>query len=94
MNDSCHSSETAITVIRNGVGFMAQSIYKVNIYLSRIRISKICIAPEIFKRQSVFLYNLGRLNDFVGQKCLKLKLRSAFVNTNVKLIFHKIVGLQ
>ena len=42
MNDSCHSSETAITVIRNGVGFMAPSIYKVNFYLSRIRISKIC----------------------------------------------------
>ena len=37
------------------------------------------IAPEILKWQSVFLYNLDRLNDFIGQKCLKLKLRSAFV---------------
>ena len=40
-----------------------------------------CIAPEILKWQSVFLYNLGRLNDFIGQKCLKLKLRSTFVPT-------------
>ena len=24
------------------------------------------IAPEILKWQSVFLYNLGRLNDFIG----------------------------
>ena len=39
------------------------------------------IAPEILKWQSVFLYNFGRLNDFIGQKCLKLKLRSAFVPT-------------
>ena len=38
----------------------------------------LCIAPEILKWQSVFLCNLGRLNDFIGQKCLKLKLRSAF----------------
>ena len=41
----------------------------------------ICMVPEILKWQSVFLYNLGRLNDFIGQKCLKLKLRSTFVPT-------------
>ena len=35
----------------------------------------LCIAPEILKWQSVFLYNL------IGQICLKLKLRSAFVPT-------------
>ena len=40
-----------------------------------------CTVPEILKCQSVFLWNLGRLNDFIGQKCLKLKLRSAFVPT-------------
>ena len=38
-------------------------------------------ASEILKCQSVFLYNLGRLNDFIGQKCLNLKLRSVFVPT-------------
>ena len=36
-------------------------------------------ALEILKCESVFLYNIGRLNNFIGQKCLKLKLRSAFV---------------
>ena len=36
MNDSCHSSDTAITEIRNGVGFMAQSICKVNFYIEYI----------------------------------------------------------
>ena len=41
----------------------------------------VCIGPEILKWQSVFLNNLGRLNDFFGQKCLKLKLRSAFKPT-------------
>ena len=41
----------------------------------------VCIASEILKRQSVFLYNLSRLNDFICQKCLKLKLRLAFVTT-------------
>ena len=39
----------------------------------------ICMASEILKCQFVFLYNLSRLNDFIGPKCLKLKLRSAFV---------------
>ena len=40
-----------------------------------------CTVPEILKCQSVFLWNLGHLNDFIDQKCLKLKLRSAFVPT-------------
>ena len=38
-------------------------------------------ASEILKWQSVFLNNFGRLNDFIDQKCLKLKLKSAFVPT-------------
>ena len=50
-------------------------------------------APEILKLQSVFLYNIGSLNDFIGQKCLKLKLRSAFVPT-WSWIFIKNVGLK
>ena len=52
----------------------------------------VCTAPEILKLQSVFLYNLSRLNDFIGQKCLKLKLRSAFV-PKWSWIFIKNVGL-
>ena len=47
--------------------------------ISKKRSLIFCTASEILKWQSVFLYNLGRLNDFIGQKCLKLKLRSAFV---------------
>ena len=31
---------------------------------------RICTASEILKWQSVFLYNLSGLNDFIGQKCL------------------------
>ena len=38
-----------------------------------------------------FLYNLGSLNDFIGQKCLKLKLRSAFVPSYQREVD---VGLQ
>ena len=51
------------------------------ITLFKVEYIRSCIAPEILKWQSVFLFNLGRLNDFICQKCIKLKLRSAFVPT-------------
>ena len=40
-----------------------------------------------------FLYNLGRLNDFIGQKCLKF-IAEIRLRANVKLNFHKNEGLQ
>ena len=54
-----------------------------DLLFSKVRFNTLilCIAPEILKWQSVFLYNLGRLNDFIGQKCLKLKLRFTFIPT-------------
>ena len=52
-----------------------------------------CIASEILKKQFVFLKNLGRLNDFIGQKMSQIKAKIC-LRTNVKLIFHKNVGWQ
>ena len=34
-----------------------------------------------FEMTNRFFYKISRLNDFIGQKYLKLKLRSAFVPT-------------
>ena len=55
--------------------FKKPDFYKIPSKISGLHFSctYFCIAPEIL--------NLGCLNDFIGQKCLKLKLRSAFVPT-------------
>ena len=40
-----------------------------------------------------FFYNLGHLNDFIGPEMSQIKAEIS-LRTNVKLIFHKNLGLQ
>ena len=61
--------------------FSSVKYAKYTYYISSVKYAISFNSKKKYGARNLEIYNFSRLNDFIDQKCLKLKLRSAFVPT-------------